>query len=249
MEEDIADLMNNKPITVITIDDHPLIREAIRNLLSGRNDMELVGEGWAGEHFLTLVEQYQPDVVILDLGMPQFAEGQRLERFAALPALVVLNKQFPQTAIIILSQYAMKSIIQEAIEVGVKGYLLKSDNLSLNLTGAIEAVHRGGVYFSQEISQLLFQQTTAGGGHNLLTERQKEIILAIARKPDASYSQIASELYISESTLKGHLYNAFKALNVTNITACIIHCMQQGFIPFVINERGQIEFGVLESQV
>lgn len=241
--------MNNEPITIITIDDHPLIREAIRSLLASRNDMTLVGEGWAGEHLLTLVEQQQPDVVILDLGMPQFANEQQQERFAVMPALATLNASFPQTAVIILSQYAMKSIIQEAIEVGVKGYLLKSDNLSLNLTGAIEAVHRGGVYFSQEISQVLFQQTTTGGGNNLLTERQKEIILAIARNPNASYIQIASDLYISESTLKGHLHNAFKALHVTNITACIIHCMQQGLIPFSINERGQIEFGAFESQV
>lgn len=241
--------MNNEAITVITIDDHPLIHEAVRSLLASRNDMKVVGEGMAGEHLLTLVEQHRPDVVILDLGMPQFADGQRQERFAALPALVTLNESFPQTAVIILSQYAMKSVIQEAIEVGVKGYLLKSDNLSLNLTGAIEAVHHGGVYFSQEISQILFQQTTTGGGHNLLTERQIEIILAIARNPNASYIQIASDLFISEGTLKGHLHNAFKALHVTNITACIIHCMQQGLIPFVINERGQIEFGVLESQV
>ncbi len=241
--------MNNEPIALITIDDHPLIREAIRSLLASRNDMELVGEGWAGEHLLTLVEQYQPDVVILDLGMPQFADGQHQDRFAVMPALATLNERFPQTAVIILSQYAMKSVIQEAIEVGVKGYLLKSDNLSLNLTGAIEAVYRGGVYFSQEISQLLFQPATAVVGHNLLTQRQTEIILAIAHTPNASYTQIANDLYISESTLKGHLHKAFKALDVTNITACLIHCMQRGLIPFVINEKGQIEFGVFESQV
>ncbi len=241
--------MNNEPITIITIDDHPLIREAIRGLLSSRNDMELVGEGWAGEHLLTLVEKHQPDVVILDLGMPQFADGQQQDRFAVMPALDMLNERFAQTAVIILSQYAMKSVIQEAIEVGVKGYLLKSDNLSLNLTGAVEAVHRGGVYFSQEISQLLFQQATAVVDDSLLTGRQREIILAIARTPNASYMQIANDLYISESTLKGHLHKAFKALDVTNITACIIHCMQQELIPFVINERGQIEFGTLANQV
>ncbi|MAU00640.1 MAG: hypothetical protein CL608_26140 [Anaerolineaceae bacterium] len=241
--------MNNEPITIITIDDHPLIREAVRSSLASRNDMKLVGEGWVGEHLLTLVEQHQPDVVILDLGMPQFVDGQRQERFAALPTLVTLNESFPKTAVIILSQYAMKSVIQEAIEVGVKGYLLKSDNLSLNLTGAIEAVHHGGVYFSQEISQLLFQQATPVAGDNLLTGRQKEIILAIARNPNASYTQIANDLHISESTLKGHLHNAFRALDVTNITACIIHCMQQGLIPFAINEHGQIEFGALESEV
>ena len=244
----MADLMNNDPITIITIDDHPLIREAIRSLLASRKDMKLVAEGWVGEHLLTLVEQHQPDVVILDLSMPQFADGQQ-ERFAVLPTLAKLNETFPQTAVIILSQYAVKSVIQEAIEVGVKGYLLKSDNLSLNLTGAIEAVHQGGVYFSQEISQLLFQPATAVVTGNLLTERQKEIILAVARKPNASYTQIANDLYISESTLKGHLHKAFKTLDVTNITACIIHCMQQGLIPFVINERGQIEFGALEGQV
>jgi DNA-binding CsgD family transcriptional regulator len=88
------------------------------------------------------------------------------------------------------------------------------------------------------------QKTSTPG--DLITRRQREIILAIAQKPNATYAEIAEDLKISESTIKGHLNKVFKILDVTNIFACIILCMQRGYIDFSINEIGGIEFGSLE---
>lgn len=235
--------MSAKPITVISIDDHPLIREAIRGLLAARSDMELVGEGWAGEHLFPLMEQYRPDVLILDLRMPHYADNGSEERFAPLPALAQLQEAYPQTAVIIFSQYGHHSLIQSAVDNGVRGYLLKDDNLSLNLASAIEAVHNGGLYFSQAISQQLFQAGERQKAGERLSPRQLEAILAIAKAPDASYAQIADSLHITESTLKGHLNKAYKALDVTNITACIIRCVEYGLISFSFDEKGRIQFG------
>ena len=236
-------------ITVVSIDDHPLIRTAIRSLLESQENIRLVAEGSVGEHVLPLVAKHQPDVLVLDLAMPQTENNPSGERFPVLQTVAQLSQDFPQTAIIFLTQHASHSMSQQAISLGVRGYLLKSDDLSMNLPGAIEAVYRGGVYFSKEISRTLFHSVQQSAAEPTLSERQKEIILAIAQTPDATYRQLAKHLSISESTLKGHLTGAFKVLDVTNITACIITCMQRGLIPFTIDELGYIKFGSLTEMV
>jgi DNA-binding NarL/FixJ family response regulator len=222
---------NLKPITVVTIDDHHLIRQGVRSLLTPREDMELVGEGSTGDDVLALVKELAPDVLLLDLSMPQSsAGGTSGEQFKSLPAIATLTKTHPKTAIIVLTQYFVPVIIQGAIDLGVRGYLLKSDDLSLNLPSAVIAVSRGGVYFSETISEELFgKPKTERSVH--LTARQIEILTTIAREPDHSYANHATNLGITESTLKNHLTKAFKALAVTNITAAIIRCMQLGIIP------------------
>jgi DNA-binding NarL/FixJ family response regulator len=219
-------------IKVVSVDDHPLIHEAIRSLMADHQNMELVAEGYVGDHVFSLVEEHRPNVLILDLMMPAHENSQQKDQtFSPVPALERLVEEYPDTAIIILSQFLHKTIAQSAIDHGVRGYLLKSDNLSLNLPVAIEQVNKGGVYFSLEFSQELFS-AKGPPPNKLLTVRQRETILAIAKNPDQSYSQIADGLGIAERTVKGHLNNAYRALEVSNITACIIRCMQLGLIPF-----------------
>jgi DNA-binding NarL/FixJ family response regulator len=225
-------------IKVVSVDDHPLIHEAIRSLLADRDGIELVAEGYTGDDLFQLLEEHHPDVLVLDLMMPQHENGHpEKESFAPLQALARLRTQFPGTAVVILSQFLHKSIAQGAVEHGVKGYLLKSDNLSLNLPTAIEQVNRGGVYFSVAFSREMFSGKTAQQA-NLLTEKQREVVLAIAGKPNATYTEIADELFVTARTVKGHLANIYQVLAVNNITACIIRCMQLGIIPFAIDENG-----------
>jgi two-component system, NarL family, response regulator DesR len=226
-------------IKVVSVDDHHLIHEAIRSLLAGREDMELVADGYVGDHLFPLLEEHHPDVLVLDLMMPQHENGHsetKTKSFAALQALAELRERFPDTGVIILSQFLHKGIAQGAVEHGVKGYLLKSDNLSLNLPTAIEQVSKGGVYFSMAFSKEMFSGTPSHA--NLLTKKQKEVILAIARNPNANYADIAAELYITTRTVKGHLTNIYQALDVNNVTACIIRCMQYGIILFTLDENG-----------
>jgi len=239
-------MTEQKRITVIIVDDHPLIREAIRGMLKEAEYIDIVGEGWAGEHLFSLMEEKQPDVVLLDLMMPHYENGDQSQKFAPVQALQTLNDTYPETAVILISSYASPSVIQGAIEKGVRGYLLKSDQLSLNMVDAIDAIHHGGVYFSREISQQLFNSNGHKADDNRLTERQLEIVLAIARNLDATHKEVAQTLHITESTMKGHLNNIFRILDVTNVTACIIRCMELGLLPFGIDERGRIEFGDFE---
>lgn len=229
-------------ITIVAVDDHGLIREAIKGMIATRDDMVLVGEGGAGEHVFSLVEEHQPDVLILDLRMPQSASNGNTRRFAVIDTLAWLHEQFDQTAVIILSQYATLSFVHAAIENDVRSYLLKNDDLSLNLLNAIDAVHKGGTLFSREINNMLFGQTQANGRAVNLTERQIDVIQSLAKWPEKSYTQLAAELHISASTFKGHLSKAFKELDVPTATACVIKAMQLGIIPFHLDDRGCVVF-------
>lgn len=218
-----------EPISIVAVDDHHLIREGIRNNISSHKNIELVGEGRSGDDVFPLVEKYRPDILLLDLSMPQHTSGEA-KQFQALPAISKLSEIYPETRIIILSQQYLPVIIEGAIERGVMGYILKSDDLSLNLPSAIQTVAKGGVYFSETISTELFARHHSPKADHSLTERQIEILTQIAMNPDLSYVEHATFFGISESTLKGHLTKAFKALGVKNVTAAIIKCMQIGII-------------------
>ncbi|MCB0021136.1 MAG: response regulator transcription factor [Anaerolineales bacterium] len=233
-----------KTIKVVSIDDHYLIHEAIRSLLSDHDDIELVGEGYAGEALFALVEEHRPDVVLLDLLMPQDIGGDReSSHFLPLQMLAQLAEHYPDTGIIILYQFLNRTIALGAMKYGLKGYVLKSDNLSLALPDAIRQVSRGAVFFSQEVSNELFKPVLSPP-EDILTLRQREIVLALAKAPDKPYQDIADQLGISTRTLKGHLDSAYKALDVSNRAACLVKCMELGLIPFSNDGRG-LRFGQL----
>jgi DNA-binding NarL/FixJ family response regulator len=174
--------------------------------------------------------------------MPQSATNSNGEKFAVIEALARLKQEYPNTAIIILSQYATSTFINAAIENDVRSFLLKNDDLSLNLLDAIEAVVKGGTLFSREINTILFRQNQKGAEPKLLTDRQIEIVLTRSRWPKKSSAQLAIELGIAESTLKTHLNRIFKALDVSSATECFIKSMQLGIIPFHLNDMGQVVF-------
>ncbi len=231
-----------KPTTIVAIDDHPLIRRAIKSLVADRNDMVLVGEGSVGEHLFPLVTKYKPDVIILDLNMPQFearASNEKPDSFPVLPMVARLHREYPEMAVIILSQHVIPSVIHEGIKHNnnIKGYLLKSDDLSLNLPEAIDLVTKGGVFFSRAIRQELFESPQKTG-KPLLTKRQAEIISIVAQMPNASFAYHAKVLGIKQSTLRNHLALAYKALGVNSITAAILRCQKLGIIPAESSMKG-----------
>lgn len=231
-------------ISVVSVDDHHLIHEAIRSLLADEECIDLVAEGYAGDDVLTLVGQHRPDVLLLDLVMPK-RRGWDPNRgiFLPIPTFAKLRQKFPDTGVIILSQYLDYDIAQAATQNGVRGYLLKSDDLTLHLPEAIKQVHQGRVFFSSEVSSELFRRLDHGADE-AITWRQRQIILAVAKSPDTPYVELAERLGISYRTFKGHLDSAYKVLAVSNVTACIIRSMQLGLIPFSQNGKG-ICFGDL----
>lgn len=230
-------------ISVVIIDDHPLIRKVIKDTISKRDDIVVAGEGGAGEDVFVTVEKYRPDVLILDLNLPKTSTNRsNSDKFAAIEALSRLNTKYPETSVIILSQEATLPLINAAISNNVRSYLLKNDDLSLNLVDAIDAVLSGGTLFSQKINTILFKRLRQEEQPRLLTKRQIEIIQTLTRWPMKSYVSLAEQLGISESTFKTHLTRIFRVLDVSSATACVVKCMQLGFIPFHLNEMGMVEF-------
>ena len=222
----------NTPITVVIIDDHPLIRHAVRVLVAEHDELTFVGEGTAGEHLFSLVAEHRPDVVILDLNMPQSdhdRNGNSTEPFQALPQVIKLHQQYPETAVIILSEHIVPGLIYSGIKNGIKGYILKSDDFSLSLPEAINIVSKGGISFSPRIQQELFAARMVTDPP-VLTPRQIEILQTIATSPDESYTQHAAKLGIRESSLRNHLTNINKIVGAQNLTGCMIRCLQLGII-------------------
>jgi len=222
-----------KPITVITLDDHYLVRQGIRSLLAEDESIRLVGEGSVGDHLAPLIKRHEPDVVLLDIGMPQqeIKEGGRTDNsFRALPAIARLRNEYPDMNIIVVSQYASQVLVEGALEMGVRGYLLKGDALSAHLADAIRAVYRGGVYLSEGVSNRVRLPSLSARNEAALTTRQREIIRAIAAQPELTYAQHADQIGISEHTFTNHLRQIFSRLGVSNVTAAVVRAMQLGIV-------------------
>jgi DNA-binding NarL/FixJ family response regulator len=219
-----------KTITVITLDDHHLVRQGIRSLLDVETDIKLVGEGSAGEHLEPLMIKHRPDVVLLDLGMPQQEDSPAEDSFRAMPAIAHISNSYPDTKIIIVSQYVSKAIFESAMELGVGGYLLKDDALSMSLVDAVRAVHRDGFYFSKAIGRRIangWKKATQGA---ILTPRQLEIIQALADNPGLSYAQHAEKLGISEHTFNNHLRKIYEKLEATTVLEALVRAVRLGIV-------------------
>lgn len=213
-----------KQIKVVCVDDHSLIRQAIRSLIDGRINMVLIGEGSKGADVFPLLDMHKPDVLLLDLSMPQDDDDSK--RFQSLPTISKITENY-DTKVIILTQNWVPALIQGVMRNGVNGYLLKSDDLSMNIPSAIESVSKGGVYFSETISQQLFAEQNGIGGSQL-RERQIQVLSTIFDNPDASTKDMANTLGITEATVKSHLTKSFRVLGVSTRTAALIRCLELG---------------------
>jgi len=220
------------PIKVVLIDDHFLIVESVRHKLAGNSEFELVGTGTSGEELEPLIAQHQPRVVLLDLGIPT-KKGTTIRdgaRFQVLPAIRKLRQKYPDTDFLILSGDVDASLVEGALEVEARGYLLKDDELSVDLLPAIRAVSKGAVYFSKEI-QRQFMIRKPNRPAKMLTDRQLEILLAVWANPNLSYGDHAKKLEISENTFDNHLKAVFRELGANNLAAAVVKAVQAGLIP------------------
>jgi two-component system response regulator DegU len=222
------------PIKVLLIDDHFLIHESVAHKMAGKPEFQLVATGTAGEEIEPLIEQHHPDVVLLDLGIPVKA-GTNIRqggRYQVLPAVRRLLQKYPETQFIILSAEADKSLIEGAFEVGARGYLLKDDELSLNLLDGIRAVSKGGMYFSREVSEIIFSKKQSRAKSSVqLSDRQMEVLLTIVEHAELSYAEQAQRLGISEDTFRNHIRGIFDKLGARNIVFAIVRGIQLGLVP------------------
>jgi len=211
-----------KPIRVLLIDDHALVRAGIRALIGQLEEVEVAGEAAGGREALRLIEELQPDIVLLDIAAPGMS---RLE------VLTESAKRFPQVRVIVLTVHEAGEYALGALRAGAAGYLPKSA-ASNELKEAIETVARGETYVSSDIARktVLEHARESQDERSLenLTPRQREILTLIAE--GNSTREIARRLKISVKTVESHRAQLMERLNIHEVAGLVLFAIRLGLI-------------------
>ncbi len=209
----------SKPIRVMLVDDHAMVRRGLATFLKVFSDMQLVGEAENGETAIQLCGEVLPDVILMDMAMPAM-DGAATTR--------AIRQQFPQVQIIALTSYKDGKIIKNALEAGAIGYLLK-DISADDLAWAIRAAHAGRATLSPEAAQALVESANQPPASGLdLTQREREVLKLMIE--GLNNTQIAGQLTVSPSTIKSHVSNILNKLGVSNRTEAVALALRHGLI-------------------
>ncbi len=227
--------MNNttEHIRVLIADDHLMVRMGLRMMLRMSAQIELVGEASDGREAVRLAGELQPDVVLLDLRMPEM-DG--------LEALAQIRRDWPQIAVLILTTYNEDDLMIKGLQAGAAGYLLKDTTLDM-LIHAIEATARGEMLLQPEVVERLLAQATRAThmpgtppderkrrrDRSELTARELEVLAAVAG--GARNKEIAAHLGVSERTIWAYLTSIYTKLNVESRTAAVAVARERQLLP------------------
>ena len=216
-------LRTREKLTVLIADDHPLVREALRQALDGEEDMEVVAEASDGEEAVKLASESKPNVAVMDIVMPKLNGIEATRR---------IKEGAPDTAILILTAYDDDEYILGLLDAGAAGYLLKSAR-GRDLVGAIRAIRSGeSVLHPKIIAKLLERASRAPveehKASELLSKRESEILNLLTS--GMSNKEIAGKLFLSQRTVKAHLTNIFNKLNVASRSEAIVKGLQWGLV-------------------
>jgi len=211
-------------------DDHPVVRTGIRHLLETESGIELVGEAANGREAVSAVNQSQPDVILLDLVMPELDGAGAIREIKA---------QHPDVRILVLTTFASDDKLYPAIKAGAMGYLLK-DTEPEDLVRAIQQVHRGEYPLSPAIAQKVLREIARRAEEPLtsdpLTEREVEVLGLIAR--GFTNRQIADSLVISEATVRTHVGNILSKLHLASRTQAALYALREGLASLYDSDEG-----------
>jgi DNA-binding NarL/FixJ family response regulator len=202
------------PITILTADDHPLIRDGLAAVLRAESGLQVVAEAANGEEAIEAYARLHPDIVLMDLRMPV------MDGLTATRAILADD---PNARIIVLTTYDGDEDIHRALAAGARGYLLK-DMMRTDLLGVIRAVHRGQRGIPGPIAARLAEHTPRIG----LTARELEVLRLVAE--GLSNAQVADRIGRTEGTVKVHLKNILQKLDVRDRTEAVTTALRRGFI-------------------
>lgn len=214
-----------RTVRILLADDHTVIRQGLRLLLEREPSFEVVGEAADGRQAIVLAEQLRPDVLVLDLAMPNLNGIEAARQIAA---------RVPSTAIVVLSMHADESYLLQALKAGARAYLLK-DSADSDLIAAVRAVSDGKAFFSPAISRLLaddyvrqLQERGAHDSYELLTGREREILQLLAE--GKSNKDVATILNLSPYTVETHRANIMQKLNLHSAPEIVLYAVRKGMI-------------------
>ncbi|MFP3898995.1 MAG: response regulator [Dehalococcoidia bacterium] len=212
-------------IRVLVTDDHAIVRDGVCALLALTDDIEAVGEATNGREALEMVASLSPDVALMDIVMPLMDGLEATRR---------LRKEFPETKVIVLTQYEDRDYVIPAIEAGASGFISKAA-ASSELTSAIRSVYRGDSFLSPSIARLLvddYRQLASVGRSNdtadQLTDREREVLKLLAE--GHSTREIAQILVVSPKTVDRHKTNLMAKLDIHNRLDLFKYALRKGII-------------------
>nr|WP_216843999.1 response regulator transcription factor [Phytoactinopolyspora alkaliphila] len=203
---------------ILLADDHPVVRAGLAGMLSAEEDLVVVGEAGDGAEAVTLAQRLSPDVVLMDLRMPEMDGAD---------ATAAILSSCQGTRVLVLTTYDTDADIVRAVESGATGYLLK-DTPRAQLAEAIRAAARGETVLAPPVAARLVSRLRAPAVP-VLTPRETEVLTAVAR--GLSNPDIGRELYIGEATVKTHLIRIFSKLEVDDRTAAVTKAYRLGILP------------------
>jgi DNA-binding NarL/FixJ family response regulator len=218
------------PIRILIADDHQLLREGIRNFLSLEPDFEIIGEAANGEEAIARTIELRPDVLLLDINMPKASGIEVASR---------LKESCPEVRILALTIHDDQNYMMNMIQSGAAGYLLKDVEPSM-MVQAVRRVYAGESYVEPSLTKKLFQGITnreekkvapAAPGiteGDRLSAREIEVLRLIGK--GMSNAEIARTLYLSEKTVKNHLTNIFRKIDVTDRTQAVLYAIKHKIV-------------------
>ena len=202
------------PIRILTVDDHPVVRQGIAGLVAVHSDMSLAAEASNGREAIQQFRAHNPDVTLMDLQMPEMG---------GLDAMIAIRGEFPEARIIVLTTYIGDAQILRALKAGARAYLLKN-SLHKELLETIRAVHAGKKALSAEASYQLAEHAT----DDALTPAEVRVLRLIAE--GNANKEIAAQLSISEETVKGQVRNILSKLDANDRTHAAMIGLKRGII-------------------
>ena len=212
----------SEQIRILIVDDHPVVRDGLTAMISTRNDLTVVGEAKSGQQAIELAEAHQPDVVFLDLEMPQMDGVEVIEQ---------LKIVSPEAQVIIFTAFDTDERILSALQAGAQGYLLKGAPRD-ELFNAIKVVYNGGSLLQPVVASKLLQRVNTEAEPNqpqeALTPREQDVLNELAK--GLQNKEIAAKLFITERTVKFHVSSILSKLNAGNRTEAVTIAAQSGII-------------------
>jgi len=205
-------------ITILLVDDHPVVRAGLRGMLEVEPDLRVVGEAASGAEAVTAAAALGPDVILMDLRMPGGDGAAATEQ---------ILKGGSRSRIVVLTTYESDADILRAVEAGASGYLLK-DASSADLATAIRAAARGETVLAPSVAGKLMRQVRQPALPGL-SAREVEVLGLVSR--GLTNADIGRQLHISEATVKTHLLRIFAKLDVADRTAAVTTAMARGMLP------------------
>lgn len=213
-------------IKLMLVDDHAVLRDGLKNILDMESDIEVVGEAIDGDDAINKVANFRPDVILMDINLP----GKN-----GIEATRAIKKTHPEVKILILTMYTHDEYFMSAIREGADGYLLK-DAPSQNVIDAIRSVANGQSVIHPTMTKkflnfqpALKEPAEVDSKKALLTDRENDVLLCLVQ--GMNNKEIAQNLFISDKTVKIHVSNIFKKLEVKSRSQVVIYAVQNHLVP------------------